>query len=172
VLPAQVDGVVQRDAVVLLRCFRHELPEYADAAMPEDGLGQSAHHAPRSRLGVVGFQDIREFKRVIIAPGDIELPAEHGHAPPHVNLQWEINAHSTEHGGLCPIGQTAKVSGAVLQPRARTGLSARRLRCGSEPALPRHREETESSRFAQLVRAGLNARLRNHRPGLFSSRRL
>lgn len=68
VLPAQADGVVQRDAVVLLCGFWHELPEYADATMPEDGLRELAHDAPCSCLRVVGFQDIREFKRVIVAP--------------------------------------------------------------------------------------------------------
>lgn len=68
VLPAQADGVVQCDAVVLLCGFWHELPKYADAAVPEDGLGELAHDAPRSRLRVVGFQDVREFKCVIVAP--------------------------------------------------------------------------------------------------------
>lgn len=88
-LPVQVDGVVQCDAIILLCGFRHELPEYADAAVPEDGLGESAHHAPRSRLRVIGFHDVREFKRVIVAARDIELPAKYGHAPPNVNLQFK-----------------------------------------------------------------------------------
>lgn len=93
VLPAQADGVVQRDAVILLCGFWHELPEYADAAVPEDGLGELAHDAPRSCLRVIGFQHIREFKGVIISPRDIELPTEHGHAAPDVNLRGN-NKHT------------------------------------------------------------------------------
>lgn len=87
VLPAQADGVVQRDAVVLLCGFWHELPEDADAAMPEDGLRELAHDTPRSCLGVVAFQDIREFKGVVVASRDVELPTEHSHTPPNMNLQ-------------------------------------------------------------------------------------
>lgn len=87
VLPAQADGVVQRDAVILLCGLWHELPEDADAAVPEDGLRELAHDTPRSCLRVVGFQDVREFKGVIVASRDIQLPAEHSHTPPNVNLQ-------------------------------------------------------------------------------------
>lgn len=74
-LPVQVDGVVQRDAVILLRGFWHELPEYADTAVPEDGLGEPPCYTPCSRLRVVSFQDIRELKGVVVAAGDVELPS-------------------------------------------------------------------------------------------------
>lgn len=106
-LPVQVDGVVQRDAVILLRGLRHELSEYADAAVPEDGLREPAHHAPRSRFGVVRFQDVRELKRVIVAAGDIELPAQHGHAAPNVNLRLKHEEAPQLGGGFCPRRQTS-----------------------------------------------------------------
>lgn len=89
-LPVQVDGVVQRDAVILLCGFWHELSEYADAAVPEDGLGEPPCYAPRSCLGVVSFQDIRELKGVVVATGDVELPSQHSHTAPNVDLQSKI----------------------------------------------------------------------------------
>lgn len=112
-LPVQVDGVVQCDGIVLLRGFRHELPEYADAAVPEDGLGQPAHHAPCSCLRVIGFQDIRELKGVVVATGDVELPAEHGHAAPNVDLEANTNTPHGHNGGSGTLGDSNSVS-AVL----------------------------------------------------------
>lgn len=79
-------ATVQLEAVPARERLGHELAEDADAAVPEGGLWEPPHHAPRPRLRVVGLHHVREFKRIVVAPRDVQLPSEDCQAAPHVHL--------------------------------------------------------------------------------------
>lgn len=79
-------ATVQLEAVPARERLGHELAEDADAAVPEGGLREPPHHAPRPRLWVVGLHHVRELKRVVVPPRDVQLPSEDGQAAPHVHL--------------------------------------------------------------------------------------
>ena len=78
----------------------HELAEDADAAVPEGGLWEPSHHAPRPGLWVVGLHHVGEFKGIVVAPRDVELPSKDGQAAPYMHLwakgggEWRLAARA------------------------------------------------------------------------------
>lgn len=70
---------------------RHELPEDADAAVPEGGLGEASSQSPPAYGWVVGFHHVRQLKRVVVTTGDVQFTAEHRHTAANVDLVTQTN---------------------------------------------------------------------------------
>lgn len=54
--------------------------------MPEGGFWEPPHHAPCAGLWVIGLYHVREFKRIVISPRDVQLSPKDGQAAPNVHL--------------------------------------------------------------------------------------
>lgn len=73
---------------------RHELPEDADAAVPEGRLREASSQSPPAYGGVVGFHHVRQLKRVVVTAGDVQFTAQHRHAATNMDLQHKPMIHS------------------------------------------------------------------------------
>lgn len=70
---------------------RHELPEDADAAVPEGGLREASRQSPAAQGRVVGLHHVRQLKRVVVTTGDVQLTAQHRHAAANMDLETQTN---------------------------------------------------------------------------------
>lgn len=92
-VPVQLDGAGLRSVSGLERAGdqRHELPEDADAAVPEGGLGEASRQSPAAQGRVVGLHHVRQLKRVVVTAGDVEFTAQHCHAAANVDLEAQTD---------------------------------------------------------------------------------
>lgn len=79
-------ATVQLKATPARGCLGHELAKYADTPVPEGGLWEPPHHAPCPSLRIIGLHHVRELKRIVVSPRDVQLPSEDGQAAPNVHL--------------------------------------------------------------------------------------
>lgn len=95
-VPVQVDGVRLWRVDGFESAWRrgHELAEYADAAVPEGGLGQPAGGHPGAGGGVVGLHHVRQLECVVIATGHVHTSAQGRHTSPYVDLEEEADGCS------------------------------------------------------------------------------
>lgn len=70
---------------------RHELPEDADAAVPEGRLREASSQSPPAYGRVVGFHHVRQLKRVVVTTGDVQFTAQHRHTAANMDLVTQTN---------------------------------------------------------------------------------